>query len=86
MAQSLGQLAYKSPLISDYEQVVAEQKMNTQSSLLNDVGKHAQSVVDLAEKLPTEFPHDIGFFIAAKRIELVSDELISSSEIGDGRA
>lgn len=86
VAQTLGQATYESPLISHYKKVVDKQQKNSHPSLLDDAGKHAQSVVDLAEKLPTEFPYDIGFFVAAKRIELVSDELVSSSDAGYGSA
>ncbi len=84
IAESLRQGSYESPLIEHYRQVIAEKQMKSQASRLDEVGRHAQSVVSLSEELPHRFIHGMGFLVAVKRIELISAGLISDPAIEDG--
>ena len=83
IAESLRQTSYESPLINHYRQVISEKEMNLQTASLDDVGRHAQSVVSLAEDFSGRFAHGAGFLVAVKRIELVSSGLIPDSSMED---
>ena len=80
VAQSLGQSSYESPLINHYNQVIAEKEMNAHRMPLDNLGKHAKAVVEQSKRLPTEFPHDVGFLVAVRRLELVEGGLMSNSQ------